>query len=183
MTAARWFGRIVVPVAVLATAGLRCDDDGGYSYPDGGDADGAVEGGADADADADADAEADANAEADADAEVAGAPWDLTFSGTGFAPHEGQELSAALVDVSTDAVVATDSAVVTGGAFSFIWAGALAEGGTYRIDYYADFNGNGTCDAPPQDHVWSVAVPAFTGDTTVDVTHNTDFVAAACASF
>jgi hypothetical protein len=31
--------------------------------------------------------------------------------------------------------------------------------------------------------VWSVPVAGFTGDTTVSVVHNTDFVAAACASF
>jgi hypothetical protein len=203
------FATAGLSLTALALAGLGCgDDDSGGDVPgDVADADG----GADADADMDGapdegpDAEVLPDGEPDMDAmpdgepdmdgmpdgepdameeaEAAGPPWDLTFSGSGFSPHEGQDLGAALVETGSGSIVSSGEMVVTGGSFSFVWMDALQEGMSYRIDYYADFNSNGVCDAPPTDHVWSEPVPAFTGDTVVSVGHTTDFVPAACGSF
>jgi hypothetical protein len=109
-------------------------------------------------------------------------PFDLVFSGTGFAPHEGQFLFVALVEVG-GGLVGSDLDDVVGGVFSFTFAGLLEEGKTYNLDYFADQNGNEECDAPPTDHVWRDVIPAVTGDVMVDIVHNTVFTAAACDSF
>jgi hypothetical protein len=42
----------------------------------------------------------------------------------------------------------------------------------HRLDFYADFNTNGTYDAPPADHAWSIDIPQ-NGIVTFD--HNTNF--------
>ena len=111
-------------------------------------------------------------------------PFTLTVSGAGFGPHDGQTISAAVVDDMTDEVLATDSAAVTDGTFSFTFTEVISDAGTYRVDYYADFNDNGVCDAPPDDHVWSVPVSdTMGGDVTVEVDHTTDFTPEACESF
>jgi len=106
----------------------------------------------------------------------------LSFSGSGFGPHEGQTLSMALVRTDTEAVVARDSATVTGGAFSFAWSGLLLDGVGYRLDYYADLNGNGQCDPPSNDHAWRVDLGTVTADVAEQVAHNTNFTDV-CASF
>jgi hypothetical protein len=79
---------------------------------------------------------------------------------------------------SSGAEVATDDAVVAAGAFAFTFTNIDAEGGS--VDYYADINDNGSCDAPPTDHVWRSAIPATHVLATV---HNTDFTPAVCAGF
>jgi hypothetical protein len=118
----------------------------------------------------------------DTSGDTQGALLGLFFNGTGFAPHNGQTLHAAVVEEDSGNIVKTDSQVVTDGKFSFDWD-VLEMGKTYRIDYYADLNGNGKCDAPPTDHVWRESIPAVTGDVTDDVTHSIDFTVAACDSF
>jgi len=87
------------------------------------------------------------------------------------------------VNDATDGLLATDSAEVMDGIFAFTFTEVLLADGSYRVDYYADFNDSGACDAPPDDHVWSEPVTAMMGDVTLEVTHNTDFTPEACESF
>ncbi len=110
-------------------------------------------------------------------------PYELTFTGSGFDPHDGDTLHAALIDAATGAVVVRALTIVAHGSFTIRWPAILQPGHSYRVDYYADVNNNGRCDGPPIDHMWSVAVPAFSGRTRVAVTHNTDFDVQACAKF
>lgn len=49
------------------------------------------------------------------------------------------------------------------------------QGASYRIDFYADHNGNGRYDAPPTDHAWQLAIDEASGNVTLDFSHNTDF--------
>jgi len=111
------------------------------------------------------------------------APYTLTFKGSGFSPHNGQLFKVALIDAGTGTTVATDSTTIAGGTFSFTFTGKLEAGAAYHLDYFADFSGNGTCDAPPTDHGWRTEIPAVAADVEVDVVHNTDFYADVCASF
>lgn len=50
-------------------------------------------------------------------------------------------------------------------------------GQSYRVDFYADHNGNGRYDTPPTDHAWRIDVDNVTNDTVREFTHNTDFSA------
>lgn len=88
----------------------------------------------------------------------------------------------ALVRTDTGRVVARDSATVSGGAFSFAWSGLLLDDVAYRLDYYADFNGNDQCDPPSTDHAWRVDLGTVTADVAQQVSHATDFNDV-CASF
>lgn len=108
----------------------------------------------------------------------------LLFKGTGFTPHEGQTVYAALLHEPEDVLVgAIQSAVIAGGAFEVSWDSVLAPGEMYHVHYFADVNGNAVCDAPPADHVWEAMVDPVTADVTIDVTHTLDFVPDACDIF
>ena len=113
---------------------------------------------------------------------IATGPFNLAFTGIGYDVHNGQTFEVALVRVSDGVVVNTGSATVVAGAFSFAFNGALALSTAYRLDYYADMNGSGACDAPPADHVWSTAIAATTVNVSINDTHDATFDAAACAT-
>ncbi|MCF8240093.1 MAG: T9SS type A sorting domain-containing protein [Melioribacteraceae bacterium] len=90
-------------------------------------------------------------------------------------PHAGQKFEARLVDNDTDdelGRITFDEIIVT--EFSLEFPGVV-DGGNYRLDFYADFNGNGEYDAPPADHAWRIE---FTGSNSVNINnfaHNTSF--------
>lgn len=105
----------------------------------------------------------------------------ITLSGTGFTPHAGQALRAALVRVSDDATLDLQKlTVAAGGAFSFTFAPMVDLSAAYKVRYWADFNSNDACDDPPTDHQWEVPVPA--GQAAVSVTHDINFTSV-CSTF
>lgn len=108
--------------------------------------------------------------------------FDVTFNGTGYSPHEGQTVHAMLIRADNDDPRESGTATITNGSFTFTWPLAVDDGLAYYIDFYADVDGNGTCEAGT-DHVWRVDIPAVSGNVTVNETHNTNFTAAACGSF
>jgi len=115
--------------------------------------------------------------------DTGGGTFDLDFSGTGFTPHNGEMLHVAVLDIASGAHVVTDqSQTVSGGLFSFHFPGILEQGHGYHVDYYADVNGNGSCDAPPTDHVWRTDVDNVQDNVNLQVTHNTSFTDV-CSSF
>ncbi|MFH2005878.1 MAG: hypothetical protein ABI333_04735 [bacterium] len=107
--------------------------------------------------------------------------YDLTFNGAGYAPHNGQTLYVAVVDASDDSVLARDSVALASGEFSFYWPNILVEGGSFRIDYYADVDADGACADP--DHIWSRELSMVSDDEAVVVEHDAIFTPAACDSF
>jgi len=107
--------------------------------------------------------------------------FDLTVSGSGFAPHNTQLLSVVLIEDGN--FLARDSAVVSGGNFSFTWTDTLKPGSFYRVDYYADHNSNGTCQMPPADHGWRVEIGKVTADKMVKEVHDLAFESTVCDSF
>ena len=109
-------------------------------------------------------------------------PFDLTFTGM-IAPHAGQMLHVALVRDSDGTVIETETETVgSDGSFSFSWTDALAKGESYHIDFYADHNSSGSCDAPPADHAWREVITGAGANVTVDFQHNTNFTDV-CGSF
>ncbi len=112
-----------------------------------------------------------------------GAPTtgDFTFNLTSFMPHNGQDVYYSLRD-SSGAEVASGMDRVMGGSASFSATGVTVAGETYRISFFADVDDDGTCTAPPTDHVWQLTdqTADAAGDLTVAYAHSTDFTASAC---
>lgn len=112
--------------------------------------------------------------------EVPEATLDLTFTGdaTFQGPHAGQTIHVGIVHPATSMLVDSDQGVVSSSedpSFSFTFVDVLAEGETYRLDYWIDSNFNGgtegTCDPPENDHQWRIDISSVTGDVTIADTH------------
>ena len=114
----------------------------------------------------------------------------LTFVGstTFNGPHAGNAFKAALVrgtaTTALEVVTGTVAAAGTNPAFSVTFVPRLVIGESYSVKLWMDFNANGTCDAAPADHQWSVPIPAdpSTHQSTVTYAHNTTFTSV-CAWF
>ncbi|MCH7574937.1 MAG: T9SS type A sorting domain-containing protein [Candidatus Marinimicrobia bacterium] len=95
-------------------------------------------------------------------------------------PHWGQLFALRVVDLADSSEVGrirVESIPLVGSFpidFSVSVPG-LTLGGSYNIDFYADFNGNGRYDPPGMDHAWRMTVDNASGDTTLHFAHNTIF--------
>lgn len=123
------------------------------------------------------------------DTDIAGATYDFSLSGTGYDPHAPTGVNAALTDAS-GAVIAEETGItVTGGAWTFTATGALAEGETYTVSWYADMSEAAGCQAFADDgttvldHVWKREIPAVTAAVALTHAHGTDFDPSGCAAF
>lgn len=114
----------------------------------------------------------------------------LTFRGnaTFDGPHAGNAYQAALVRGSaTSALEVKGGTVAAAGvdpAFVVTFSPRLVIGEAYSVKLWMDFNANGTCDAAPADHQWSVEIPAdlSSHQTTFVYGHSTAF-SPVCAFF
>ncbi len=90
-------------------------------------------------------------------------------------PHLGQLFEMRVVDENSgDEVGRTRLESILVPDFS-VFVPGIRQGGSYRADFYADFNQNGQYDSPPTDHAWREAFTAPNGDASVEFTHNTNF--------
>ncbi len=90
-------------------------------------------------------------------------------------PHLNQNLYMRVVDKST--LKETDRTFVLVSAASFsVTLPAVDIGGSYFIDFFADFNNNGKYDAPPADHAWRLSLNNAVGNDTLAFSHNANFV-------
>ena len=105
----------------------------------------------------------------------------LTFTGSSFAPHNGHTIHAAVL-ASDNTIVASGTTTVANGAFSLSWSKLLLNGDSYKLHFYADVNGNGVCDAPPDDHVWEKDLGTITAAKTFDFPHDANLTDI-CATF
>ena len=90
-------------------------------------------------------------------------------------PHVGQLLELRIVDKNSSEEIGRiklDSILVTNFSVS---VPQIEDGHNYNIDFYADFNKNGSYDAPPTDHAWRLEINNSSGNFTTDFTHNTIF--------
>jgi hypothetical protein len=60
-------------------------------------------------------------------------------------------------------------------AFSLAIPGIIQNGQGYRVDFFADLNGNGTYDAPPADHAWQLTGTGTASGLSLDFAHNANF--------
>src|SRR3990172_6135933 len=101
--------------------------------------------------------------------------YELTLNFMNMTPHVGQLLGVRVVDqVTNDEVTRTYVNPIESANFSVSLPG-LQMGGSYNVDFFADFNKNGSYDAPPTDHAWRLTADNVNGDTSLDFTHNTTF--------
>jgi hypothetical protein len=112
-----------------------------------------------------------------------GGPYCLTFTGSQFDIHVGQQFKIALVSAADGHTVVahTTFAALPSAGFSVSLSNSMQKGVSYYIDYYADENGNKTCDPPKSDgssdHVWrSHAFIDFTHGSIQSVSATSDFV-------
>ncbi|RPH74749.1 T9SS C-terminal target domain-containing protein [bacterium] len=99
----------------------------------------------------------------------------ITLDFSSMNPHIGQMLVIYIVDNSNDTYLDTITInEITEADFS-VDSIHVDSGGSYRIDFYADLNDNGTYDAPPADHAWRIEIDELVGDTVIAFVHNTEF--------
>jgi hypothetical protein len=107
--------------------------------------------------------------------------FDLTFTGSGYGFHNGDEISVAVIELPSGDTVDGDSMTVGSGTFSFTFVGLLEEGVEYQLDWYVDVSGDDAC-TNGTDHMWRHAVLAVTDDVAYNHPHDTNFTNV-CASF
>ncbi|ATJ81505.1 hypothetical protein ACFPTY_00870 [Halomonas beimenensis] len=127
-----------------------------------------------------------------AGAALASEGQDLTFQGDASfqGPHGGQAIQAAVVDTATGDTIAVKTGEVAADAdpaFSFVFTGALMEGGSYAVHYWIDSNfgggSPGQCDDMQHDHQWSVPIEAGAGPVTHTEGHDPSAQSAVCETF
>ena len=102
---------------------------------------------------------------------------DFTFSATDMDPHVGQLFEVRVFDEDTDRLcgryVLGEIATAD---FEVMLPGIVQDGRSYRVDFWADLDGDGAYDAPSTDHAWRMSgVEAGPNGLTVDFVHNTTF--------
>ena len=101
--------------------------------------------------------------------------YKLTILFSGMTPHLGQLFDLYLYDLDAEAYVDTiEIDPLTAADFQIV-SYAIMPGTSYDIDFFADLNGNGQYDAPPDDHAWRLTLANVKGDTTLSFTHDTHF--------
>lgn len=99
----------------------------------------------------------------------------FTFNFTGMTPHVGQLLEVRVEDnVTAKEVGRTRIEFISSADFSVEIPG-LELNKEYKVQFYADFNKDGTYNAPPADHAWEMNVESTDGDVTSSFSHNTNF--------
>ncbi len=90
-------------------------------------------------------------------------------------PHLGQQFELRIVNKATgEELERITVAEIPVPSFELSFT-ILEQRASYRIDFYADHNGNGRYDAPPADNAWQLAIDDASGNVTLDFHHNTDF--------
>lgn len=103
-------------------------------------------------------------------------PYIVTVNFTGMTPHVGQMFEIRLEDDNTGKEVDRIKLnTIPNAEFNVAFIGVKL-GAEYKIEFYADVNGNGLYDTPPTDHAWMMAFKNMTGDVSLDFSHNANFM-------
>ncbi len=101
--------------------------------------------------------------------------YQLAVEFTEMTPHLGQMFVLYVVDADEDMVLDTVTIEEIADPGFTVYSSSLTAGSNYHINFWADYNENGTYDAPPADHAWQLVLENVTGDTTLIFVHNTEF--------
>ncbi|GAB4338082.1 MAG: hypothetical protein Kow0037_21760 [Calditrichia bacterium] len=100
----------------------------------------------------------------------------LTIAFSGMTPHIGQKLFIRVIDKATGMEVGREEMGAISQSDFNVDLTVLLVNHSYRVDIFADHNGNELYDPPPTDHAWRMEVDDVQGATTVNFAHNTNFV-------
>ena len=99
----------------------------------------------------------------------------LTINFLNMTPHVGQMLNLKVYDESDNSMIGEyHLESIPSPDFHAALPGIMT-GRSYRIDFYADHNNNGSYDMPPADHAWRMELINVVTDTALTFTHNTNF--------
>lgn len=99
---------------------------------------------------------------------------DFTFNGVAFGPHLGQEFEVRVIEEDSGRTVGVYRlGAIPAADFTVAIPGVIEDGVSYRIDYYADYSGSGSYDAPPADHAWRLVATGTASGLTLNAGHNT----------
>ena len=105
-----------------------------------------------------------------------GADLSMQLHFTNFSAHVGQLFQVRVELSSTGEQIAFEEvAAISEAAFDVTFMHILVADETYDIEYWADFNGNGSYDAPPGDHAWRNTASNISGDQSLTLIHNTNW--------
>jgi hypothetical protein len=108
----------------------------------------------------------------------------ITVGGAGYASVGGRDMVVAVARAASGTVVATDSTpIATNGTFRLAFLPILERNTAYHVDLFVDANGNGLCDAPPDDLAWRIPFQSGEADTTLALDFTDEYDGSACASF
>lgn len=101
---------------------------------------------------------------------------DFTFHATGMTPHVGQSFELRVIVADTGQVVGLYHLhAVPAATFDLVIPGIIANSVPYRVDFWADVNGNNEYNSPPVDHAWRMTGEGTAAGLTLSFAHNTDF--------
>ena len=104
---------------------------------------------------------------------VASSDGTMAINFNDMTPHVGQTLWLVAKDRDESEDVLRMSRLIEE-SFAVEIPGIIA-GNDYRIEFFADHNGNGSYDDPPVDHAWRFDLDEVSATEVLDFTHNTDF--------
>ena len=99
----------------------------------------------------------------------------FTMNFTGMTPHVGQMLELRVEDNLTNKEVGRIKIPSISTPDFTVQIPGLKLNTEYKVEFYADLNGNGIYDSPPTDHAWRVDFTDNSGDESLDFSHNTNF--------
>lgn len=102
-------------------------------------------------------------------------PYVLTVNFTGMTPHIGQLLELRVEDNAAGKEVDRIKVSSIPAADFNVQIVGLKLNTEYKVEFYADLNGNGLYDTPPTDHAWEMNFTNNTGDYSLDFSHNINF--------
>jgi hypothetical protein len=98
---------------------------------------------------------------------------ELAIHFMGMTPHVGQNFWLSVIDKETG--ISVDTVTTTVQTEFMVYARGILSGKSYKIDFFADHNKNGSYDKPPTDHAWRVELLNVKSDTMLMFMHNTSF--------
>lgn len=103
--------------------------------------------------------------------------WDylLTVHFTGMSPHLNQTLQLRVEDTSTGNEIGRIKIDTISSADFDVNVPGIKLNGEYKVQFFADHNGNGLYDSAPTDHTWEIDFTNDSGDVSLDFAHNTNF--------
>ena len=98
---------------------------------------------------------------------------ELAIHFMGMTPHVGQNLWLSVIDKLTG--ISVDTVNTTIQTEFMVYVKGILSGKSYKIDFFADHNKNGSYDKPPTDHAWRLELLNVKSDTMLMFSHNTSF--------